>query len=186
MIGSWAWTWSLINSLSWKPGKFSSKHLLSPFKVSAGMKSELDKQMLRKLSRFMKRIGGKWIDGSKPMHKQVDGDKFICLDEIVKPGNACLIYSFGISNDWTFEDQMDSFGREESDKEELFENIEGCDVYAYDHTINAPPTRGRNIRYFKTGVGKGSINLKTLKALIQQNGHTGSLIQYLKVIRVGE
>ena len=142
--------------------------------------------MLRKLSRFMKRIGGKWIDGSKPMHKQVDGDKFICLDEIVKTGTACLIYSFGISNDWTFEDQMDSFGREESDKEELFENIEGCDVYAYDHTINAPPTRGRNIRYFKTGVGKGSINLKTLKALIQQNGHTGSLIQYLKVIRVGE
>ena len=44
------------------------------------------------------------------MNKQVDGDKFICLDKIVKSNNQCLIYSFGISNDWTFEDQMDTFG----------------------------------------------------------------------------
>ena len=45
------------------------------------------------------------------MNKQVDGDKFICLDKIVKSNSQCLIYSFGISNDWTFEDQMDKFGR---------------------------------------------------------------------------
>ena len=46
------------------------------------------------------------------MNKQVDGDKFICLDNIIKPHTSCLIYSFGISNDWSFEDQMDSFGIE--------------------------------------------------------------------------
>ena len=62
------------------------------------------------LSRVIKRIGGKWIEAGKPMNKQVDGDKFICLDAIVKPASQCLIYSFGISNDWTFEDQMDTFG----------------------------------------------------------------------------
>ena len=60
----------------------------------------------------MKRIGGKWIEARKPMNKQVDGDKFICLDRIVKSNSQCLIYSFGISNDWTFEDQMDRFGSE--------------------------------------------------------------------------
>ena len=55
----------------------------------------------------MKRIGGTWIDGS---HKQVDGDKFLCFDKILTRDSPCLIYSFGISNDWTFEDLMDSFG----------------------------------------------------------------------------
>ena len=63
------------------------------------------------LLRVIKRIGGKWLEAGKPMNKQVDGDKFICLDKIVKSNNQCLIYSFGISNDWTFEDKMDTFGR---------------------------------------------------------------------------
>ena len=63
------------------------------------------------LCRVIKRIGGKWIEGGKPMNKQVDGDKFLCLDKMVKSNTQCLIYSFGISNDWTFEDQMDNFGR---------------------------------------------------------------------------
>ena len=44
-----------------------------------------------------------------PAHRQVDGDKFICLDNIIQSRN-CIIYSFGIGNDWTFEDQMDSLG----------------------------------------------------------------------------
>ena len=39
----------------------------------------------------------------------MDGYKYICLDNLVG-GGKCLIYSFGISNDWTFEDMMDSAG----------------------------------------------------------------------------
>ena len=57
----------------------------------------------------MKRIGGKWKSGKK-LNKQVDGDKFICLDKIINSNSQCLIYSFGIANDWSFEDQMDKFG----------------------------------------------------------------------------
>ena len=107
---------------------FSSKLWLFLYKVSAGPKlirvqSTLNINLVadvnifkinsyKNLSRFLKRIGGKWIEGSKPMNKQVDGDKFICLDNIIKPHTSCLIYSFGISNDWSFEDQMDSFGIE--------------------------------------------------------------------------
>ena len=113
---------------------FSSKLWLFLYKVSAGPKLirvqstlninlvanvnifKIDKlkrwHLYKNLSRFLKRIGGKWIEGSKPMNKQVDGDKFICLDNIIKPQTSCLIYSFGISNDWSFEDQMDSFGIE--------------------------------------------------------------------------
>ena len=59
----------------------------------------------------MKRIGGVWRDGSNPYHKQVDGDKFMCFDTIIRGAKSpCLIYSFGINDDWTFEDLMDSFG----------------------------------------------------------------------------
>ena len=57
----------------------------------------------------MKRIGGVWRD-SNPHHKQVDGDKFMCFDTIVRAKSPCLIYSFGINDDWTFEDLMDSLG----------------------------------------------------------------------------
>ena len=63
--------------------------------------------------------------------------------------------------------------------------FEGCDIYAYDHTITAPARRGGHIRYFKTGVGKGS-HLKRLETLIQENNHTNSKIDYLKVTLNGD
>ena len=56
-------------------------------------------------TRSLKRIGGHW----NPFRFQVDGDKYICMDNLVQ-GAECIIYSFGISNDWSFEDMMDSAG----------------------------------------------------------------------------
>ena len=41
--------------------------------------------------------------------KQVDGDKFVCLDLILDK-DSCIVYSFGVARDWTFEDQMDNIG----------------------------------------------------------------------------
>ena len=55
---------------------------------------------------ILKRVGGQWIPANR---KQVDGDKFVCLDLILKK-DSCLVYSFGINKDWTFEDQMDDIG----------------------------------------------------------------------------
>ena len=52
----------------------------------------------------MKRFGGVW------QGIQVDGDKFVCLDNLLAK-DKCIIYSFGISNEWSFEDLMDSVGR---------------------------------------------------------------------------
>ena len=42
----------------------------------------------------------------------IDGTKFICLDELYKDliRQRCLIYSFGLSYDWTFEENMADFG----------------------------------------------------------------------------
>ena len=91
----------------------SSKCFLFLFKVSAGDNSHClyflaicDNQT----PRVLKRIGGHWD------WRQVDGDKFICLDHILaRDSGPCIIYSFGIANDWEFEDQMDSLGEDWTD-----------------------------------------------------------------------
>ena len=56
-----------------------------------------------------------------------------------------------------------------------------CSVYAYDHTIKAGPRRGRNISFFKTGLGIGT-NLKRLETIMKENNHTNTVIEYLKVL----
>ena len=58
--------------------------------------------------RVMKRLGGEWTMNN---HHQVDGDKWVCLDHILAR-DRCIIYSFGIRDDWSFEDQMDLLGGE--------------------------------------------------------------------------
>lgn len=41
--------------------------------------------------------------------QQVDGDKFICLDDILIQDH-CIVYSFGVNDEWSFEDMMDVIG----------------------------------------------------------------------------
>ena len=77
----------------------------------------------------------------------------------------CLVYSFGIKDDWTFEDEMDSIG---------------CTVHAYDHTIDAPSSRGHRITFHKLGLGTET-NMDTLDNIIRVNGHTETSIHLLKV-----
>ena len=59
--------------------------------------------------RVLKRIGGHWHTGGAGQATQVDGDKFVCMDQILA-GDQCVIYSFSLAADWTFEDQMDLLG----------------------------------------------------------------------------
>ena len=60
----------------------------------------------------------------------------------------------------------------------------GCQIFAYDHTVNHSATRGQSIRFFKTGLVRGPVYLKTLELLIRENGHLNSQIEYLKVSRL--
>lgn len=108
--------------------------------------------------RTMKRIGGHWAKRS------VDGDKYVCMDRILS-NSPCLIYSFGISNDWTFEDYM--------------AGEHGCTIWAYDHTVDFPDKRGQNINFVKLGLGIGQ-HLDTLGNIINANGHKNDAIEYLK------
>ena len=63
-------------------------------------------------------------------HSESDGQKFVCMDDLLKhlENDECLIYSFGVADDWTFEDIMDSFG---------------CTVYAFDASVDYPARRGK-------------------------------------------
>ena len=86
------------------PNFFSSKFLLFHFKVFASnSKVKSHSFYFLRIQRVLKKIGGHWAK------RQVDGDKYICLDNLLA-GGSCLIYSFGISKDWTFEDMLDSAG----------------------------------------------------------------------------
>ena len=61
--------------------------------------------------------------------------------------------------------------------------IIGCQIFAYDHTIDAPAKRGQNIQYFQTGLGFGN-SLKPLSQIIEENGHDETIIDYLKVSQI--
>ena len=110
--------------------------------------------------RVLKRIGGSWII------RQVDGDKFVCMDNIQK-GKKCLIYSFGVANEYSFEQFMDTMG---------------CEIHAYDPTVNHPAKLGDNIYFTKLGLSNTTAqDMDTLANILQKNSHTNAVIEYLKI-----
>ncbi|XP_071540043.1 uncharacterized protein [Panulirus ornatus] len=80
----------------------------------------------------MRQFGGK-----KPAPG--DGRKFVCMDKRfnIKKGD-CVIFSFGVNNEWSFEDDFDKFG---------------CKVYAFDPTMGVEDhQRSPNIHFSAVGI----------------------------------
>ena len=83
--------------------------------------------------------------------------------------NKCLIFSFGIDTDWTFEDIMDKLG---------------CVVHAFDPTVVYPIARGKHITFAKLGVSaKPDMDKKldTLSSILQKHNYQDSKIPYFKI-----
>ena len=115
----------------------------------------------------IKRFGGHYNSWCK----YTDGQKFVCMDDLLKDleNNECLIYSFGVADDWTFEDMMDSFG---------------CNVYAFDASVDYPARRGKNINFEKVFVGtkdEEAKNTLALTTILSRHGHQNKKISYLKM-----
>ena len=101
----------------------------------------------------------------------VDGGKYICMDELIYDilNSECVIFSFGISHNWTFQDMMDDLG---------------CTVYAFDLNVNYPSKRRQNITFEKLAIAakKDTDNLlDTLDNTQKKYHHENRKICYLKI-----
>ena len=130
---------------------------------------------------------GKWLSMGKwyPANGATDGEKYVCMDNVYNDAylkNKCLVYSFGISYDLGFEEEMAGLG---------------CKVHAFDPTVK-PVTDNPNIAIHHyglshfTGKMKVKINhennkisepldVKTLHDALEENGDLDKEITYLKV-----
>ena len=104
-----------------------------------------------------------------------DGQKYVCMDPefTVHTADRCLVYSFGIATDWSFDWAMEWFG---------------CSVFSFDPSIDLPKgfVNG-SISFFKYGVGawdhvnKEGWQIRTLDTFVRYLGHQERTIHYLKM-----
>ncbi|XP_077866561.1 putative methyltransferase-like protein 24 [Saccoglossus kowalevskii] len=110
-----------------------------------------------------------------------DGGWFVCFDEKIKPNfDDCVVYSFGIRTDWTFDEEMAQ---------------SGCKVYSHDPSIGLPDHKhSERVWFYNTGLDaynsddvgrivkgqKQHWKMRSLDKIFQKNGHTDRIIEYLK------
>ena len=83
-----------------------------------------------------KKIGGEWLKSCA----WYDGAKFVCLDKLKSAieMDECLVYSFGLAVDWSFEETMAEMG---------------CTVKTFDPTVNKPKSvTNPRIHFEKVGL----------------------------------
>ncbi|XP_018023343.1 probable methyltransferase-like protein 24 [Hyalella azteca] len=106
-----------------------------------------------------------------------DGNYRVCLDEGVAPTpGSCTVLSFGISNEWSFDDAMEEYG---------------CDVYSFDPTMSDPEhIRGKRVHFYPLGlggvtqevtIGFSKCKVLTYRDILAKIGKTNSVIDYIKV-----
>lgn len=101
----------------------------------------------------------------------VDGCWPACAELL--PKSYCLVYSFGINNEWSFDDAVAS-------------NDSSCVVFAFDPSMNSTQhIRGEKIYFFPEGLAGGSVvtsagwQLSSLSAYLKRFGH--HFLDYLKI-----
>lgn len=151
----------------------------------------------RKSCVVKKCIGGQWPrmsdelkswcerQGNCETWPQIDGVKKICIDKIYKHvlSGSCLLYSFGLNDDWSFEHIMASLG---------------CKVRSFDPTIDGPPVGfdwPNNLSFKKIGISNQTekvemsnitrnnmkFSLDTLENIIHQMDDKGKNLNVLKL-----
>ena len=103
----------------------------------------------------------------------MDGHKFVCMDPEfgLRSSNVCLVYSFGISTDWSFDMDMERFG---------------CDVQAFDPFVNYTSSAEDAIQFTQMAIGdknqrKDGVETRTLDFLVDSLGHRRYTIHFLKM-----
>ncbi|XP_066947004.1 probable methyltransferase-like protein 24 [Macrobrachium rosenbergii] len=118
----------------------------------------------------------RYMGGRRRDTGENDGEKAVCFAPSynITPG-SCIVYSFGISTDWSFDDAMAGYG---------------CQVYSFDPTIKLPNhNRSDGVRFFNIGLGVDNQTLTvgaeewqflSLTSIMDMLGHTNKTIDYVK------
>ena len=77
-----------------------SKNQKNTFELKSQFYKSLN-QPLQTTCKILKKFGGTWGPGCG----QLDGEKMICMELLYEDikNNSCLVYSFGLGDDWVFE-----------------------------------------------------------------------------------
>ena len=106
-----------------------------------------------------------------------DGQKTMCIEpvQLAPPVGKCLVYSFGIDNDWTFDEAMASYG---------------CQVYSFDPSMKVGDHDHTSaIHFFQMGlsnrdsIGDNGWRLRSLSSIYKmlKSKHGDVVIDYLKM-----
>lgn len=107
------------------------------------------------------------------MGQIVDGGWDVCHDHMVKYTQPCIVYSFGVSGDLTFDDEVS----------ETYH----CDVFSFDPTTVFPTHQhGPNVWFYRIGIGNKHEKFRAgyvapLQELREMHNHTSSPIAILKI-----
>ncbi|XP_041358400.1 methyltransferase-like protein 24 [Gigantopelta aegis] len=105
-----------------------------------------------------------------------DGGWDVCMDPPYELKKPCLVYSFGINNDWSFDDAVSR-------------NI-GCEIHAFDPSMNVNDHfRQPSIYFHATGLDGSDAKSQNhptwkmgrLQTIIKKLGHTNSTIDLIKI-----
>ncbi|XP_048256131.1 probable methyltransferase-like protein 24 isoform X2 [Haliotis rufescens] len=104
-----------------------------------------------------------------------DGGWDVCVDPPYSFHAPCLVYSFGISFDFSFDDDV--------------ANKYGCEVHSYDPSMKnvGDHSRGQQIYFHKTGLNStDTINedgwrMRTFSSILKENNHSSETIDVLKI-----
>ena len=108
---------NLLNLVKWTDHVFSSSHLqhenltdlrnVDKLTVLSKYHEKVSKSVQRGCHIY-KKVAGKWAGGCGFL----DGEKLLCMDGLYQAlkNDSCLIYSFGLADDWDFEIYMANLG----------------------------------------------------------------------------
>ena len=109
----------------------------------------------------------------------LDGQKAVCIDPSVAPQpKNCIVYSFGIANEWSFDEDME---------------IYGCEVFAFDPSMGMKHHNySQHIHFYSWGLSyqderlQNGWEMRSLSSIYNALGHN-TVIDYLKIdIELGE
>jgi hypothetical protein len=107
----------------------------------------------------------------------IAGQKSVCIDSRIAPiPSQCLVYSFGISNEWSFDEQMELYG---------------CEVYSFDPSMELyQHNHSHGIHFYNWGLAdrdeydeKLNWTVRSLSSIYKELSalHGSNIIDYLKI-----